>query len=321
VARPGHARQAPRRLAGLACLAVTVAACGTSPIAPSPSPRQSSPAAVADGSAAEADSAIPRILIRSPDGTFSIEDPHRPAGPGNRRRLLIPAGHWSVTTGPATMAISSLDNDTAGSILLGTVPDATFVVDKQIALPANDAWRGGYAACVSGAGPILAADVGLRMWLVAPGEDPVILPDQRDNTGRCAWLDDSRVVWEQENDRLATFNLETAKTTQLPAVDIIGDPSGGQSRIAGRTATNGISVNVYAADGPSLEIGATIGTIDPEVGGVLSPDGHWLVTAGPDRVARLYRVDDAGLVPVGSFAINANEQVDWMPQPVPPPEP
>ena len=272
---------------------------------------------VAGGSATQVGPAIPRILISSPDGTFSIQDPNVPVGPGSRRRLLIPAGHWAVTTGPSTIAISSLDDDTTGSILLGTVPDATFVVDEQIALPAGDAWRGGYAACLSGAGPILAADAGLRMWLVAPGENPVILPDQRDNTGRCTWLDDSRVVWDQENDRLSTFDLETAKTTELPAADIVADPSGGQGRIAGRTAPGGIAVNAYAADGRSLKIGPSIGTIDPEVGGMLSPDGHWLMTAGPDRLARLYRVDDAGLTPVVSFAINADERVAWMPQQLP----
>ena len=214
------------------------------------------------------------------------------------------------------MAISGLD-DASGTIMLGTVPDATFVVDEQIALPAGDAWRNGYAACLSGAGPILAADAGVRMWLVAPGEEPVILPDQRDNTGSCVWLDDSRVVWEQEDHRLATFDLETGKTTELPATDIVGDPSGGQGRIAGRTAAGGIAVHAYAADGSSLKMGASIGALDLEVGGVLSPDGHWLLTAGPDQVARLYRVDPTGLKPFGSFGLNADEQVDWMPLPGP----
>lgn len=268
------------------------------------------------GSSTEARPPIPRILIRRADLTYSIYDPRQPAAEP-ARRLAVPPGRWSLVTGPVSVALTSLDPAGPRTILLGTVVDAAFVEDERVTLPAGDVWDGGQAACLSGAGPLIAADAGLRLWLVAPGEDPVVLPNQRDNTGGCAWLDDSRVVWEQENDRLATFDLEAATTSELPATDIVGDPSGGRGRIAGSTAQGGLDVRGYTLDGSSIRLGPSIGRIDPEVGGSLSADGQWLVTGGPDARARVYRVDETGLTAFGSFAIGADDRVEWLTQPVP----
>ncbi|HEX2754606.1 MAG TPA: hypothetical protein VHM48_04045 [Candidatus Limnocylindrales bacterium] len=293
---------------------LAVAACTTSPVVTSPGPSHGLDASA--GPSVDAGVAIPRILILSTDGTLSIYDPQQPA-PQLPRRLIVPPGRWNLTSGPASVALTSLDPAGSRTILLGTIPDAAFVGDEQITLPAGDPWQGGYAACLSGAGPILAADAGLALWLIAPGEAPVKLPNQGNNTGGCAWLDDSRVVWEQENDRLATFDLEAAKTSELPATDIVGDPSGGRGRIAGRTAQDGLDVRAYTLDGSSVKIGPSVGRIDPEVGGSLSADGRWLVTAGPDPLARVYRVDETSLTAFGSFGIGADDRVEWMPLPGP----
>jgi hypothetical protein len=280
-----------------------------------PGPTVASRATEGAGPSAATGVVFPRLLIGSSDQSHTILDPNLPPGPGRARPLVLPPGRWSVTTGPSSVALTPLDPVGRVTILLGTVTGATFSQSDSITLPAGEAWTGGYPACLSGSGPVIAADAGLRLWLVAPGEDPVALPNQRDNRGHCTWLDDGHAVWEQENDRLAAFDLESATTTELPANPIVRDTSSGEGRIAGITATNGLVVSPVSIDGSTVTIGPPLGHIDPEAGGRLSADGRWLIVTTSDGSSRIYRVDGDGLTSFGSLPIASDDRVEWLPSP------
>ena len=251
--------------------------------------------------------------MSTPSGHPVVVDPNLPAGASQSRPLVLPPGTWQVTAGPASVAASSLDQGNPTRILLGTVADATFVQGDTITLPDVEAWHGGTVACLSGADLVLASDAKGSLWLVAPGEDPVELPNQRPAVGGCTWLDDGHAIWSQSDGRLAAFDLETATTTQLPANPIVGNPSAGQGRVAGVTAGHRVEVSPVTADGSSVRIGAALGDVDAADAARLSADGRWLIASGSDGTGRIFRVDAAGLTPDGSIPLGSNARVAWLP--------
>ena len=317
------------RLAIVVGLASLLGGCGSV----APSPTESAPAigpvpggtvvnvpastapAVAGSSAAAPSSGDrpPDLLVTAADGSLSVVDPLAPAA---RRDLHLPAGMSAVTPGPASIAAYTTDPSAATRIALGRAVGDEVVVDATITAPAGERWGGTYPACLNGAGLVILADAGRRLLLVAPGEDPAVLPGQGETRGDCVWPDDGHVLWDESGDQLRLFDLDSGSTFPVDSPPFSRMLSGGAGRLAGLNAAGQLVVATDQLEGTSFTIAKPGRVVAGAVAGAVSADGRWIV-AVRSSTADVIDAASAGWKPIASIPLNAGERVAWMPPPTP----
>jgi hypothetical protein len=301
------------RLLPLVAIVALTIACGRVTPAPSGSGPGLAATEAADAStdvAASTGPHPPDLLITAADGSHVIVSP---LAPSDRRPLQLPDGTSAVTTGPASVAAYTTDPSAATRIVLGSPVDDHVTVDATITAPAGERWGGTYPACLNGAGLVILADSGLRLSLVAPGEDPAVLPGQGLTRGHCVWPDDGHVIWDEQGDRLQLFDLDSGATFPVDAPPFVKSPSGGSGRMAGITGSGQLVVATYQLDGISFQISRPGRAVAGATTGELTPDGRWLVAVTGSN-ASVIDVTTTSWTPIVSIPLAAGDRIDWMPR-------
>jgi hypothetical protein len=294
-----------------AIVAALVVACGPS-VAPSSSvgsPLSGAPAVEGSGGLAPSSAgAIPPLLGSTEIGASLAEiDPTT----GGRRPLPFPPGHWTIAVGASSVVLSSIESEKPTRLVVADFDGTALRATTDVTLPVGGGWLGAYAACISPSGRIVAMDIGLSLFVIDRGKEPVALPDQQSNLGHCTWVDETHVLWDEEGGgHMAIWDSTSGKTTQ---VDLLGrSPNAGGPRLAWIDPNRSLVVSAVTTGPDSLSVGQKIASI-PHATGSLSADGRWLLVSARPGSADVYDLESATFVPVATVALGPKEDVYWLP--------
>lgn len=312
-----------RRSVVVLAVILAAGACGGPPPAPSGEPVGSgAPPPPATGASDPAD-ALGAMIIRGDFDEGVRWWVTSPGDPLTRRPLAVPPGE--VQLGPAAAD---------GSVLL-TLPDrvvvAQLVGDELRPLRSMDLADDGLGpslpACISTGKAFAVADAETLAITVMSLEGPAVPLRAQLSLGECAWIDETRLVFSAEGDRLFAWDHESGEAVQLDApgrrpssavaLICVLDRSGPRPAIVVReTRPSAAALDILGRERFRIESEADETIANAQ----LSPDGGWLAVisdVGPEGAAtrrlRFYQLLATGPERVGDVPLAAREQITLLP--------